>query len=167
MVRGALGINAKLRDMTLAERKPSPSLPRRLVAMVYDIFLVVALVGVVNALALGVVAQMTQGNQQILSPLLVQALTALSVAGFFSIFWIKNGQTLGMQAWRIKLVDFRGNPPTISKALARCLGACLSAACLGLGYLWCLVDRNKRYWHDYISRTELILLPKPEKGNAS
>jgi uncharacterized RDD family membrane protein YckC len=153
--------------MTVAEQKSSPSLLRRLVAMLYDTFLVVALIGVINGLALGVVAQLTQGNQQALSPPLVQALTTLSVVGFFCIFWIKSGQTLGMQAWRIQLVDFRGNPPTPSKALARCLGACLSAACLGLGYLWCLVDRNKRYWHDYISRTELILLPKPDKENTS
>ena len=149
--------------MTVAERKPSPSLLRRLAAMIYDTFLVVALVGVINALALGAVAKLTQGNQQILSPPLVQALTALSVVGFFCIFWIKNGQTLGMQAWRIQLVDFRGNTPTTSKSVVRCLGACLSAACLGLGYLWCLVDRNKRYWHDYISHTELVLLPKREK----
>ena len=153
--------------MTVAERQPSPSLLRRLVAMLYDTFLVVALVGIINALALGVVAQLTQGGQQILSPPLVQALTVLSVVGFFCIFWIKSGQTLGMQAWRIQLVDFSGDPPTASKALARCLGACLSAACLGLGYLWCLVDRNKRYWHDYLSRTELILLPKHEKEKAS
>jgi hypothetical protein len=25
------------------------------------------------------------------------------------------------------------------------------------------VDRNNRYWHDYLSGTELILLPKEEK----
>ena len=68
-----------------------------------------------------------------------------------------------MQTWRIKLVDFKGGPPSIGKSILRCLGAFLSAACLGLGYLWCLVDRNHRYWHDYISGTELILLPNREK----
>ena len=49
----------------------------------------------------------------------------------------------------------------------RCLGALLSAACLGLGYLWCLVDRRGRYWHDYLSHKELILLPKREKKKPS
>ncbi len=38
---------------------------------------------------------------------------------------------------------------------------------LGLGYLWCLVDRRGRYWHDYLSGTELILLPKREKSKKS
>lgn len=149
--------------MTAAENHSSPSLPRRLTAMLYDALLVIALIMVVNALALGLMAQVTQ--QQVLSPHLVQALTLLGVFGFFTLFWVKSGQTLGMQAWRIKLVDFDGNPPGMSRALLRCIGACVSAGCLGLGYLWCLVDRNKRYWHDYLSHTELILLPRRDQKN--
>lgn len=149
--------------MTAAEKPPSPSLLRRLAAMVYDSLLLIALLMVINGLALGVVSQLSQ--QQVLSPSLVQALTVLSTFGFFCLFWIKNGQTLGMQAWRIKLVCFNGNPPGLPRALLRCVGACISAGCLGLGYLWCLVDHNKRYWHDYLSRTELILLPKRGKNN--
>lgn len=150
--------------MTATEEQSSPSLPRRLTAMLYDTFLVIALAGVVNALALGVVVRATGGEQQVLNAHVVQILTVLSTVGFFSVFWLKSGQTLGMQAWRIRLVDFEGNPPTAGKAIVRCLGAFLSFAPLGLGYLWCLVDHNKRYWHDYLSRTELILLPKPDKG---
>lgn len=131
--------------------------------MFYDALLVVALVAVVNTLALGVVVQVTAGEQQVLNAHLVQFLTLLSSVSFFSVFWLNGGQTLGMQVWRIKLVDFQGDPPTAGKVLLRCLGASLSAACLGLGYLWCLIDRNNRYWHDYLSGTELILLPKAGK----
>ena len=157
------GNNAKLPFMTASGKYLSPSLPRRLAAMLYDALLVVALVATVNAIALGVVVQITAGDQQVLNAHLVQLLTALSNVGFFSLFWLHGGQTLGMQAWRIKLVDFQGGPPTTGKALLRCMGACLSAACLGLGYLWCLVDRNHCYWHDYLSGTELILLPRQGK----
>lgn len=142
----------------------SPSLLRRLAAMLYDSLLVVALVAVVNAVALLVVVRVTQGEQEVLPAYLVQLLTLLSVAGFFCLFWLKNGQTLGMQAWRIKLVDFQGGPPSFGKVLRRCGGAFLSLSCLGLGYLWCLVDRNNRYWHDYLSHTELILLPKTSRS---
>lgn len=148
--------------MTAADKLPSPSLLRRLTAMLYDTLLVIALVMVINGLALGVASQLSQA--QLLNPSLVQGLTVLSIFGFFCLFWIKSGQTLGMQAWRIKLVDFNGNPPGLSRAVLRCVGACFSAGCLGLGYLWCLVDRNKRYWHDYLSRTELILLPSRDKN---
>jgi len=158
------GNNAKLvKMMSTSETNLSPSLPRRLTAMLYDALLVVALIAVVNAIALGIVVRVTAGEQQVLHPQLVQLLSAVSVIGFFSVFWLHGGQTLGMQAWRIKLVDFQGRPPTAGKALLRCLGAFLSATCLGLGYLWCLVDHNNRYWHDYLSRTQLILLPKQDK----
>lgn len=149
--------------MTIAKNNGTPSLARRLAAMLYDALLVVALVAVVNAIALGVVVRVTAGEQQMLNAHLVQSLTALSIVGFFSVFWLNGGQTLGMQAWRIKLVDFHGEPPTAGKALLRCLGALLSAGCLGLGYLWCLIDHHGRYWHDYLSQTELILLPKPSR----
>ena len=82
-------------------------------------------------------------------------------------FWRKNGQTLGMQAWRIKLVDEDGAPPGTGRSVLRCLAAMVSAGCLGLGYLWCLVDRDGRYWHDYLSHTQLVLLPRRRKEKPS
>jgi uncharacterized RDD family membrane protein YckC len=155
--------SAKLPDMTATHARTSPSLLRRLTAIIYDALLVIALVGLTNALALGIVVETTGGTQEVLGAHWVQLITVVCVVGFFSFFWLKSGQTLGMQAWRIKLVDFNGNPPSPGKAVMRCFGALLSASCLGLGYLWCLIDRNNRYWHDYLSRTELILLPKADK----
>jgi uncharacterized RDD family membrane protein YckC len=95
---------------------------------------------------------------------LVRLVALFTTMLFFSWFWLKNGQTLGMQAWRIKLVGFDGAQPTLKQIAIRCLGATLSAACLGLGYLWCLFDSNGRYWHDYLSGTELVLLPKHNKS---
>jgi uncharacterized RDD family membrane protein YckC len=153
-------INAKLQAMTNPEQQIAPSLLRRITAMLYDALLVVALVAVVNALALAVVVRLTSGATQVLDAHMVQLLVVLSTVCFFTFFWVNGGQTLGMQAWRIKLLDFNGNPPTASQALRRCCGAVLSAACLGMGFWWCLVDHKGRYWHDYLSGTELILLPK-------
>jgi len=95
---------------------------------------------------------------------LVRVVALLTAMAFFGWFWLKNGQTLGMQAWRIKLVGFDGTRPKAGRIILRCLGAPLSAACLGLGYLWCLFDNNGRYWHDYLSRTELVLLPREKKS---
>ncbi len=139
---------------------PSPSLLRHLLAMVYDVLLVVALVFVVYAIALGMQVWLTHGERRVLSPWLGQLLFALSLVGFYSAFWCKSGQTLGMQAWRIRLVRSDGGRVRPGQALLRCVGATLSIACFGLGYLWRLVDRNGRYWHDYLSGTRLELLPR-------
>lgn len=143
--------------------KASPSLLRRLTAMLYDSLLVIAIIAVVNALALGLAVKLFAVHDNLLGPHWVQALTLASVCGFYCLFWLKEGQTLGMQAWRIQLVSIDEQPITVRRALLRCLGALLSALPLGLGYWWCLVDRNKRYWHDYFSGTELRLLPKRNK----
>ncbi|MEP5568292.1 MAG: RDD family protein [Halioglobus sp.] len=144
---------------------PKPSLLRHLISMVYDALLVIALIFVVNGLALGVTVQLSYGEQEVLNPYIGQALIVICLVGFYSAFWLKSGQTLGMQAWRIKLVSIEGQAPTFTQALLRCLGAVLSAGCFGLGYLWKLFDRNHRYWHDYLSGTELILLPKSSRDS--
>lgn len=132
--------------------------------MLYDSLLVIALVFVVNAIALGVVVKLSNGSQETVHPLLVWTLTIVCIVGFYTTFWLTSGQTLGMQAWRIKLERTDGGKPGFKQAVLRCTGAALSLACLGLGYLWRLLDHNKRYWHDYLSGTELILMPKGEKN---
>jgi uncharacterized RDD family membrane protein YckC len=139
----------------------APALPRRLAAMLYDTLLVLPLIMVCVALAM---ALLSGGEATPLHPQLVQVIALLGTIAFFSAFWVKSGQTLGMQAWRIKLISSdSGQPPRLSQALRRCLAALLSAACLGAGYWWCLVDRRRRYWHDYLSGTELVLLEKAAK----
>lgn len=140
-----------------------PSLVRRLTAMLYDLLLVVAVVAAVFALALLFQVAVAGSASHTLHPQLAQGLVVGSVYGFFVVFWLRSGQTLGMQAWRIKLVRFDGGRPRLGQALLRCVGATLSAGCLGLGYLWCLVDRHGRCWHDYLSRTELVLLPRTSR----
>ncbi|MDC0361623.1 RDD family protein [Halioglobus sp.] len=149
--------------MPVPDTPMHPSLFRRLTAMLYDSMLIVALIFVVNGVVLGVMAKIGVAENHTLRPWQAQILTLACIVTFFTLFWIKSGQTLGMQAWRIKLVDFDGNTPSVARAMLRCGGALLSAACLGLGFLWCLIDPNKRYWHDYLSHTELILLPKKDK----
>lgn len=143
----------------------SPALPRRLIAMVYDTFLVLPLIMLNVGIAMAVHGAVAGGDAGPLHPQLVQLIALLTVIGFFSAFWLKSGQTLGMQAWRIKLVASDGGSPGWSQSLRRSLGALLSAACLGIGYWWCLFDRRGRYWHDYLSGTELLLVDKPAKKN--
>ncbi len=146
-----------------------PGLLRRLAAMLYDTFLVLPMVMAVVAVAtgIGVAISGDPGNgdySATLPPWLVQLLTAGCIVGFYSYFWLLKGQTLGMQAWRLRLRSFDGDAISPGQALLRCLGAALSLLPAGAGYLWSLVDRNKRCWHDYVSRTELELLPKPDKA---
>ncbi|MFT5484414.1 MAG: putative RDD family membrane protein YckC [Halieaceae bacterium] len=151
--------------MILPQADDAPGLGRRLVTMTYDSLLVAAFAMLITALLLGV-RTLTMGSEAVAKqgigsdrPLL-QLLLFFGIFGFYCAFWRLRGQTLGMQAWRIKLVsDFGGNP-SIWQCFVRYLGAIISLTCLGVGYLWVLVDPEQRSWHDHLSDTRLILLPK-------
>lgn len=145
-----------------------PSLLRHFAALLYDTVLVLPIimlcVGLATVLQLAVAGQPVADDfSAVLHPQLVQLFAVLTVCVFYSYFWCRTGQTLGMQAWRIKLRTTDHSQLGIKHALLRCGGAVLSLAALGAGFWWRFIDRNDRYWHDSWSNTELELLPKPEK----
>ncbi len=143
----------------------SPSLLRRLAAMLYDTLLILPLIMLTVAAATGLQVLLTgsagdKDYSATLHPFVVQGLAALTIICFYSCFWILKGQTLGMQAWRIRLRSFNGTDISLRQALLRCICAMISLLVAGAGYWWCMLDSKGRYWHDYLSKSELELLPK-------
>lgn len=143
----------------------TPPLHRHLLALVYDTFLVVPIIMASTALTLGIHVQVfpvdTSKEVVALPSGLVQATALLSVAIFYFIFWRRGGQTLGMQAWRVKLVNAAGLPVSNTQILLRLAAALVSYGALGLGLAWRFVDRDSCYLHDRISGTRLTSVPKP------
>jgi uncharacterized RDD family membrane protein YckC len=147
----------------------APSLMRRLAAILYDTILVAAvllmaitLVVVTLDLVLGWDSVDKESLRQ--HPLYLAYLFCVMV-GFHILFWMRGGQTLGMRAWRLRVVRNDGEPLTFKDALLRYLCAMLSLAAAGLGFLWVLIDRDRLAWHDRISKTRLVMLKK--KGKAA
>jgi uncharacterized RDD family membrane protein YckC len=83
-----------------------------------------------------------------------------AIALFFVWFWTRSGQTLGMQSWRLRLEREDGRLIDWRTGLARLCLATVSFLCLGLGYWWILVDRDRRAWHDRLTATRVVVLPK-------
>jgi uncharacterized RDD family membrane protein YckC len=67
-----------------------------------------------------------------------------------------------MRAWQLKIVNRRGGAVTWGQSAQRFAAAGLSLALLGLGYLWVLFDRDRQAWHDRLSDTRLVVVPKPK-----
>ena len=92
---------------------------------------------------------------------LTAAQFAAAAAGFFGIFWagyhflllMYSGTTLGLRLTRMQLRHFDGKPVLRGARRWRAVTAVLSAACIGLGYVWCLLDEDQLCWHDRITRT--------------
>lgn len=88
-------------------------------------------------------------------------LLLLSVtAGYFVLSWRYGGQTIGMRAWRLRVVGHEGVSPDWGASLLRFVAAQVSLAALGIGFLWCLFDRERRGWHDLASGTRVLRLPR-------
>lgn len=125
--------------------------------MFYDALLITALWMMVGGLLV-----FANGNQVIRLPILPILLPLVTFI-FFVQFWRTNGQTLGMQTWRIKIIDQQGGKVSFKQCLMRFAGAALSWFCLGLGYWWILWDKEERAWHDRLSGTRIVFLPKPAR----
>ncbi len=130
------------------------SLGRRIGAMCYDALL---LIGVWMLTLLALV--LFNGGESV-TGLWVQLVLVAEMVGFFLYAWLRQGQTLGMLAWRIKLTDESGAKANVKQMLIRLVVAPLSMCVFFLGYLWMMVDRNKQTWHDKLSHTTIVYLPK-------
>ena len=79
---------------------------------------------------------------------------------FNTHFWRRGGQTLGMRAWRLRLVNDNKGPFTLMQCLVRFLVAIASSLTLFVGYFWVWFDKDGLSWHDRYSNTRIIREPK-------
>ena len=146
---------------------------RRFASLIYDSLVVISLsmltailyfAAIQILISTGLIEQ-TEGQDPAAfienSPLLDGIRSALFVGVnviFFSYFWTKSGQTIGMRAWRLRVQTNDGNLISWSQSVIRCMGALL-----GLGNLVVLVDfKNRKALQDYLSKTEVVALSKEE-----
>jgi uncharacterized RDD family membrane protein YckC len=116
-------------------------------------------------LTAGIALLVVRGNVDLAQPPLgwqiaLRAALFVVTAAYFVISWTRGGQTIGMRAWRLRIVDADGNALDATHAIVRFIVACISLLALGAGYFWCLVDRRKRGWHDLAARSVLVRLSK-------
>ncbi|HKJ94409.1 MAG TPA: RDD family protein [Gammaproteobacteria bacterium] len=134
-------------------------LVRRLAAIFYDALLLFALWMV----STGLWVAFRHGQAVPAEYLPFQLFLALVAFLFLGGFWTHGGSTLGMMAWHLRVVDARGRRVTWGRALRRYLAAILSWALCGLGFLYSLVDRDRRALHDILSGTRLVVVPHAKR----
>ena len=136
----------------LLQQCPSASLLKQLVAMLYDSLLIIALLFIATAILLPL-----NKGEAIGGPLYSLYLL-LIIFIFYSWFWNKSGQTLGMKVWKIRIINDYGFNPSWPVSFLRLMFALLSIGCIGLGYLWRLFTPYT--WHDKLSQTRIIDVSK-------
>jgi uncharacterized RDD family membrane protein YckC len=132
------------------------SLWRRLLVMVYDTVAVVAVLMLATALAMLLGVRDAVALRDPLFTLYLLAAWYLYLAWC----WRYGGMTLGMRAWRVHIETTAGGRPGWGRCLARFILSLLSAAAVGAGFLWSLLDAERRCWHDRLSATRLLHTPR-------
>jgi uncharacterized RDD family membrane protein YckC len=138
----------------------------RLVAYLVDVLIVTALV-VVGTVSWAVVAAVTGGITSggmdavaaVWLTVMVVVVTVIGLA-YFPWFWSRSGATPGMKMMRLRVVrDTDGGPISTGQAILRLIGYWISGLVLYLGYIWILIDKRRRGWHDLIAGTVVIKAP--------
>jgi uncharacterized RDD family membrane protein YckC len=158
---------------------PAPSIKRRLIAMVYETFLLAA----VEMLAVGVWLLVTGNRQGTVFHIGLQAFLFVVTGAYFVRCWTDSGHTLAMKTWRMRVVADGHVRVPLRNAVLRYLFAwgwllpallvCAAAGVRGKGQvaavvavgivgwsLTALFDRERRFLHDRLAGTRVVALQK-------
>lgn len=121
--------------------------------MLYDGVVLLGLLMLASAIALPVAGE---GSMALQDPGMTFWLIIVCAA-YLTTSW-RAGMTLGMRAWRVRLIDRGGGSVRWLQCLLRFFVGIVSLGVFGLGILWALYDPEKRAWHDLAANTLLIRL---------
>lgn len=138
---------------------------RRLAALVYDLFILLAISFAYGAAATAIAVGVTGGQHENYQPMFDSVLFLMGwiacLCGFYCWFWHKSGQTIGMKTWKIQLVSNATAPlqsggVTWYQCILRCVIAPPSILLCGLGFWFALLDPQRRTLHDRLSQTAVV-----------
>jgi uncharacterized RDD family membrane protein YckC len=131
---------------------------RRFAALIYDAFLLAALLmiytGVVLAFTRHAMLPETAGAWVYV----YRAGLIAVIAGYYVVNWLHSGQTLGMRAWRLRAVTDAGRNLSLRSAILRSVYGFLAWAPAALGVLWLYLDPDHVALHDRLSKTRVLRL---------
>lgn len=144
---------------------PTQSAPvwRRLAALVYDSFILLAISFIYGAAITAISAANHQPEtdyQPMFNGVLFPLGWCAALVLFYCWFWSKSGQTLGMKTWKIKLVQKQNAlNPKWSQCLLRCLLTPPLVLGFGVGYWYAYSNQARESLQDRLTKTRVIFIP--------
>lgn len=132
----------------------------RLVAYLVDGFIAGLLATAVAMLGIIVLVAGARTDSEFVSfigvVVIVAGVVVVSLA-YFPWFWVHGGATPGMKLFDLRVVrDVDGGPVSGGQAVLRLVGYWISSAIFYLGFIWVLVDKRGRGWHDLLAGTVVV-----------
>jgi len=128
------------------------SVQRRVLVVLYDGIILIGLLMIGSALALPFGDIHKTAFQDFWFTLWLMLICFAYLGGC----WHYGGMTVGMRAWKVKLINQQGELVSWPGCLLRFFVAAISLATFGMGFLWALYDPKNRAWHDLAASTLLI-----------
>ncbi len=141
--------------------KETPSLIKLAGSLLYESLTIIAIALAGAFVFIAIFGDATTGYRRTL----LQTWLWLLIGSYYIFCWRKSGQTLAMQAWRLKLV-LREDGANLSQKISygvlikRYIWASLGVLCFGIDFLWAIVDKKRVFLHDKWAATKMIVLPK-------
>lgn len=132
----------------------SPSLFRYLAVIIYDMFLLFGLLLFITVIA----SFLNNGNPPSSDNLVYRLFLLASIIFFYHYSWRKSGQTLGMKAWKVKLVTLDNKPISFGQSILRMTLGLANIVTICLGYFWKYTNTSRLTLMDVFSKTKLITI---------
>jgi uncharacterized RDD family membrane protein YckC len=82
---------------------------------------------------------------------------------YFSAALALTGRTVGKAVMGIRVLGLDGRPLSATRSLMRTVAYVVSLLPLFAGFLWVLVDHDRRGWHDHIARSRVVYEPRERR----
>lgn len=133
---------------------------RRLLAFTLDntILSIISTVLIIVFFGFEQLQQLKSGNFSSVSDWMILSLNQLIPAIWVIGFWATWLATPGKLLMDCQVIDSKTlDKPHLGKLIIRYLAYIVSSIPLGLGFLWMLIDKHNRSWHDMLSGTVVIM----------
>jgi uncharacterized RDD family membrane protein YckC len=122
---------------------------KRLASMLYDLLIITSILMVYTLILVILNGGSQMNSNSIVYPLSLFIFTFI----YFYISWCRLGQTVGMRAWKIKLMDENLMVPSPKRCILRFIVSIPSLVIFGLGIAWYFSSNKRITLHDRLSRT--------------
>ena len=87
---------------------------------------------------------------------LTQGVLFLITFGYFIVSWVKGGQTLGLRAWRLQVIEEHQAKVTLKSAIIRTAVGLVTLAPIGVTLLTAFLNAERKTVYDRWSHTQVI-----------
>ena len=140
--------------MSNSDTEINAGLMRRLLALLYDSILII---GIYMSYVILVTYLNGSALESQLEILFLQFSFIIFIFLFYCYFWkFNNGQTLGMQVWKIKLVSLGNEEININKMVLRCALSMIFSLVFLSNFIFIIFNKERKTLGDYFSETKLL-----------